>query len=195
MRIALATKNRGKIEEIRSILKDTGIEVVTLDEFPSLRLPPEEGKTFKENALLKARHVARETGFAALADDSGLEVDYLSGRPGVYSARYAGINAADEENCAKLLGELEGVPDDKRSARFRCVIALVDKGREETFEGALEGFIAHEPKGENGFGYDPVFYIPGLKKTAAELPGDEKNSISHRGKALRKLKDRLAKKS
>lgn len=191
-KILLATANRGKIKEIKHILEGLDIEIVTLDDYPGLRLPPEDGSTFRENALVKARAAASETGVAALADDSGLEVDFLGGLPGIRSARYAGDGASDRDNWLKLLKELEGVGREKRRARFRCAVALVwPDGAEEVFEGSFEGVISEEPKGTHGFGYDPVFFIPGMKKTAAELTPDEKNSVSHRAKALEKLKNRL----
>lgn len=195
MKAVLASTNRGKAKEIGEMLKDIGVEIVTLDEYPSIKLPPETGKTFIENALLKARHVAENTGMTALADDSGLEVDYLGGRPGVRSARYAGEEATDEENFKKLLAELEGVPREKRGARFRCALALVSPdGREEVSEGVFEGFITEEPRGKNGFGYDPVFLVPGKGMTAAELSPEQKNSLSHRAKALAELKKKIHKK-
>ncbi len=193
-KILLATSNRGKIKEITHILEGLDLELVTLDDYPGLQLPPEYGSTFRENALIKARAASAKAGVAALADDSGLEVDSLGGRPGIYSARYAGDGASDRDNWLKLLKELEGVPVEKRGARFRCVLALVwTGGAEEFFEGSLEGVIASEPKGTNGFGYDPVFFIPGTGKTAAELTPNEKNSLSHRAKALEKLKNSLEK--
>lgn len=191
-KILLATANRGKIKEIKHILEGLDIEIVTLDDYPGLRLPPEDGSTFRENALVKARAAASETGVAALADDSGLEVDFLGGLPGIRSARYAGDGASDRDNWLKLLKELEGVGREKRRARFRCAVALVwPDGAEEVFEGSFEGVISEEPKGTHGFGYDPVFFIPAMGKTAAELTPDEKNSVSHRAKALEKLKNRL----
>ncbi len=190
MKIVLATRNRGKIKEIKEMLP--GVGVLTLDDFPGLAMPPETGRTFSENALSKAVFVAEKTGLPALADDSGLEVDALGGRPGVFSARYAGAEATDEENYLKLLGEMKGVATGERAARFRCVMALAfpdgNEKRSYTFDGALEGYIASEPRGKNGFGYDPVFYVPGMGKTAAELTLEEKNAISHRALALKKLK-------
>lgn len=196
MKIVLATRNRGKAEEIKHILKGLGVEILTLDEYPSLELPPEAGLTFRDNALGKARFVALKTGLPALADDSGLEVDSISGAPGVFSARYAGTGASDEDNYRKLLGELAGVPEDRRTARFRCVVAFAEPGGgEASFEGSLGGVISTEPKGKNGFGYDPVFYLPEKKKTVAELSPDEKNVISHRAKALEKLKIWLTEKN
>ena len=193
-KILLATSNRGKIKEISHMLEGLDLELVTLDDYPGLRLPPEAGSTFVENALIKARAASIKAGVAALADDSGLEVDSLGGRPGIYSARYAGAEASDRDNWLKLLKELEGVPEEKRRARFRCVVALVwTDGGEEVFEGSLDGVIATQPRGANGFGYDPVFFIPGAGKTAAELTPNEKNSLSHRSKALEKLKNSLEK--
>lgn len=192
MKIVLATRNRGKIKEIKEIL--SGTEVLTLDDFPNLTMPPETGQTFRENALSKALFVAEKTNLPALADDSGLEVDALGGRPGVFSARYAGKDATDEENYLKLLGEMKGVAMEKRKARFRCVMALAfpdGEGTAFTFDGVFEGYIASEPRGKDGFGYDPVFFVPERNKTAAELTLEEKNAISHRARALRKLKEFL----
>ncbi|MDO8427013.1 MAG: XTP/dITP diphosphatase [Deltaproteobacteria bacterium] len=192
-KVVIATKNKGKIAEIKSIFNIPSLEFLTLEDFPSIELPPEAGKTFADNALAKARHVALKTGLIALADDSGLEVDALGGRPGVFSARYAGENAADRDNYIKLLSELEGVED--RRARFRCAVALSDpKDGDKTFEGVFEGVISKGPKGVGGFGYDPVFFVPDKNKTVAELTPEEKNSISHRAKALMKLKEWLEKK-
>ncbi|MBI1910441.1 MAG: XTP/dITP diphosphatase [Deltaproteobacteria bacterium] len=188
MKIVLATKNRGKAEEMKKILKGLEVELFTLEDFPPMELPPEHGSTFTENALVKARFVASRTNTISLADDSGLEVDALGGSPGIYSARYAGENASDEDNNKKLLGELKGLPPEKRTARFKCVISLVSpEGTEVTFEGSFEGVIADAPKGENGFGYDPLFFIPSEGKTSAELPSEKKNEISHRGQALKKM--------
>lgn len=193
MNVVLATSNRSKASEIGRILEGTGVEVLSLAAFPGVALPPETGSTMKENALIKARAVFRATGLPALADDSGLEVDFLNGAPGVFSARFAGVGATDEENWRKLLNELEGVPVEKRSARFRCSIALVGlDGKERCFEGVLEGVITGGPRGANGFGYDPVFFIPGEGRTSAELSPDEKNRISHRAKALDEFKRYLA---
>ncbi len=191
MKIALATKNPGKIREIRSILEGLSIELAGLDELSIKELPPEDGRTFKENALKKARFVSQKAGLPAIADDSGLEVDALGGRPGVYSARYGG--RTDRDRYMKLLEELKDIPDKERTARFRCVIALVTPdGEERTFEGVLEGRISTEPRGRYGFGYDPVFYIPHRGKTLAEIQPEEKNLISHRAMALKKLRDYLS---
>lgn len=189
MKVVLATKNAGKAMEIGRMLEGSGVEIISLEGFPEVELPPETGKTMKENALLKARAAAGATGLPALADDSGLEVDFLGGAPGVYSARYSGEKAADEENWKKLLRELEGVPAERRAARFRCAIALVGFDADEhLFEGVFEGLIAEAPRGTGGFGYDPVFFVPEAGRTAAELAPDEKNRISHRARALDALK-------
>ena len=189
MKVVLATKNAGKAKEIGRMLEGSGVEIISLEGFPEVELPPETGKTMKENALLKARAAAGATGLPALADDSGLEVDFLGGAPGVYSARYSGEKATDEENWKKLLRELEGVPAEKRAARFRCAIALVGFDAEEhLFEGVFEGLIAEAPIGNGGFGYDPVFFVPEAGRTAAELAPDEKNRISHRARAIDVLK-------
>lgn len=189
MKIVLATKNPSKTEEIRSLAKGLPIEIVSLDTFPAIEMGPEDGSTFRENALKKARYAAEKTGLAALADDSGLEVDALDKRPGIHSARYAGPGATDEENNIKLLRELRGVPPEERTARFKCVIALVEgPGKEFTFEGTTEGLIGPGPKGTRGFGYDPLFVVPEAGSTMAELDPVEKNRISHRGRAMEKLK-------
>ncbi len=192
MKLVIATKNRGKARELGEMLKGLEVEVLSLADFPSVALPPEDGDTFTENALIKARAVFEATGLPSLADDSGLAVDALDGRPGIYSARYAGRNATDEDNYMKLLCELEGVPLGKRAARFVCALAYKDKVREEVFEGEFRGRIAERPRGENGFGYDPVFEVERLGRTAAELSPGEKNAISHRAEALRRFKTWLA---
>lgn len=196
MKIVLATRNKGKAREIQEILKELKLELLTLNDFPEIPSQMEDGKTFKENALKKARFVANHLNMAALADDSGLEVDVLGKRPGIRSARYAGENVTDQENNRRLLKELSGLPIEKRQACYRCVVALVfPSGVEEVAEGSCRGFIALEPKGNRGFGYDPLFYVPEYGKTMAELPQEIKNRISHRGRALAKLKARLAKKT
>ncbi len=191
-KIIIATKNKGKAAEIKKLFEPAGVKVCSLLDFANLELPPETGTTFAANATAKARYAAEKTGYACLADDSGLEVDYLSGAPGVYSARYAGPDATDEDNWRKLLAALSGVPADKRGARFVCVVAFVElagfNATVHTFDGVLEGTIAASPSGPNGFGYDPVFFIPCLQKTVAQLSLDEKNGISHRGQALKKFK-------
>lgn len=185
----LATQNRGKAEEMKRILADTGAEILMLKDFPDIHLPPEKGATFKNQALRKARYVALRTGIAALADDSGLEVDALGLAPGVFSARYAGDHASDKQNIDKLLSELKNVPQGRRQARFRCFVSFVETGKGEvTFEGTLSGEITLEPQGFYGFGYDPVFFVPSKGKTVGEMSPDEKNAISHRAEALKKLK-------
>lgn len=195
--VVLASDNQGKIREINSLLRNTPLEVVGQG---SLGVEPieETGTTFIENALLKARNAARQTGLAAIADDSGLEVDALGGRPGVYSARFAGPQATDTKNVEKLLAALDGISPEKRSARFRCAMVYVthaDDADPLICEGAWEGKIITEPKGDNGFGYDPIFWIEGEKATAAELAPERKNILSHRGQALRMLVAQLAERS
>ncbi len=185
MQIVLATHNRGKMEEMAAILGHLPVELITLDAFPEIGDIPETGNTLKENAFIKAETVHRLTGLPALADDTGLEVDALNGAPGIYSARYAGADATFDDNCQKMLKELHGIPVEKRTARFRTVIAFVNGGEKEWVEGVAEGRIIEEKRGIGGFGYDPIFYYPPLRKTFAELDSVEKNSISHRGKALR----------
>jgi len=195
--VVLASDNQGKIQEINSLLRNTPLEVVGQG---SLGVEPieETGTTFIENALLKARNAARQTGLAAIADDSGLEVDALGGRPGVYSARFAGPQATDTKNVEKLLAALDGISPEKRSARFRCAMVYVTHADDPDpliCEGAWEGKIITEPKGDNGFGYDPIFWIEGEKATAAELAPERKNILSHRGQALRMLVAQLAERS
>ena len=188
MNIVLATRNKKKIDEIKRIVKDMPVTIYTLDDFPGCPEVVEDGKTFEENAVKKARAVSKYTKMPALADDSGLEVYALGGAPGVFSARYSGEGADDRKdikNYEKLLKEMSSLPDDKRGARFICVIAMafVD-GRIETFSGYAEGLIGKEPKGANGFGYDPVFYPKGHGRTFAEMSDKEKDLLSHRGAAL-----------
>lgn len=185
MQIVLATHNRGKMEEMSAILGHLPVELLALDAFPEIGDIPETGNTLKENAFIKAETVHRLTGLPALADDTGLEVDALNGAPGIYSARYAGADATFDDNCQKMLKELHGIPIEKRTARFRTVIAFVNGGEKEWVEGVAEGRIIEDKRGICGFGYDPIFYYPPLRKTFAELDSVEKNSISHRGKALR----------
>jgi XTP/dITP diphosphohydrolase len=191
-KLLVATKNPGKILELEKLLANTKLEIINLNSFPSISDVEETGSTFKENALLKAKYYFDQTHILSLSDDSGLAVDFLDGSPGVYSARYAGPNASDKMRYEKLLFELNDVPIEKRKARFICCLALVGDGIEETFTASTEGQIIFAPRGENGFGYDPIFeYIP-LSKTFAELNSEEKASISHRGKALRALQDYFA---
>lgn len=184
--LLLATNNRKKLIEMRAILQGAvSGEILSAADFPAIPEPEETGATFAENARLKAAHYCHHTGLTALADDSGLVVDALNGRPGVHSARYA---PTDEERITKLLGELRGVPDADRTARFVCAIALArPDGSFVEAEGTLEGAIGHSPTGKHGFGYDPIFLVDGTEQTLAELPPDVKNSISHRARALQKL--------
>lgn len=194
-RLVIATNNPGKLREFQALLGDCGFELVTPRDLGVTFEVEETGLTFEENARLKADAAARLTGLPALADDSGLEVDALDGRPGVLSARYAGRGRTDPKipearQLELLLGELQGVPDERRTARFRCVIAIaVPGGETRTVDGVFEGHIGHEPRGTNGFGYDPIFVVPGYGgRTSAELPPDEKNRISHRGAAAAKAR-------
>lgn len=187
-KLVVATNNKGKLKEIREIL--TKMEVLGLGDL-SLNIDiVEDGETFEANAQKKAETIMRELKLPVLADDSGLAVDALNGRPGVYSARFAGENATDAHNIQKLLSELRHIPDAQRSARFICVMCLVmPDGTVYTTRGEVEGQILHETRGENGFGYDPLFYVKEYDKTFAELSAEEKNAISHRGKALRSMKE------
>ncbi|HDD35649.1 MAG TPA: XTP/dITP diphosphatase [Candidatus Desulfofervidus auxilii] len=190
MKLVLATRNKGKIKEIKALMADIPIEILSLSDFKNIPNIPETGKTFLENALNKAKTVASLTGHFALADDSGLCVDYLNGAPGIHSARFAGDNATDEENNKKLLTLLKDVPWEKRNAAFICVIVLCSpEGKYYSCEGRCEGIIAFEPKGKHGFGYDPIFFLPVYKKTMAQIPLEIKNRISHRAKALKKMKE------
>ena len=185
MKLVLATHNDGKILEMQYALSDIAVDVLTLKEFPNIGEIPETGSTLIENAFIKAETVFIETGISALADDTGLEIDALNGEPGVYSARYAGENASYLENCAKVLNKLDGTRIEDRTARFRTVMAFVGKNERFHCEGSVDGLIIDKKIGKNGFGYDPIFYYPKLEKTFAELNKNEKNSISHRGIALR----------
>lgn len=193
-RIIFATGNAGKMKEIRMIMADTGMEVLSMKE-AGIRIDiVENGSTYEENALIKARAVAALTDGIVLADDSGLEIDYLDGEPGVYSARYLGEETPYSIKNANLIDRLKGVPDERRTARFVCAIAAVlPNGRELTSRAAIEGRIGYGEKGTNGFGYDPIFYVPEMNKTTAELTEEEKNKVSHRGKALRLMKEELKK--
>ncbi len=189
MELVIASRNKKKIEELKRILEGLNVRLLSMDDFPELEEVVEDGETFDANALKKARHVCNKTGLPALADDSGLEVDVLGGKPGVRSARFAGENATDEDNIKKLLKELEGIPDNQRNARFVCCIALVFPNAEEhLFWGFVKGKITKKPEGKKGFGYDPVFIPEGYKKTFAEMEPHEKDGISHRNEALDKLK-------
>jgi XTP/dITP diphosphohydrolase len=185
--IVVATRNPHKVEEIRAMLAELPVTVRDLRDFPDCPDVVEDGDTLEANALKKARAAHRCTGLPVIADDTGLEVYYLLGAPGVYSARYAGENATYEDNNRKLLREMTQVPARKRQARFRCVIALVAGDGEQLFEGKVEGVILHAPRGGNGFGYDPVFRPDGFDRSYAELDAGEKNAISHRGRAVQEL--------
>jgi XTP/dITP diphosphohydrolase len=191
--LVLATRNRNKVIELVALLGNLGITIRTLDEFPGVPDVVEDGDTCEANAVKKARAIAEATGLPAVADDTGLEVDALGGRPGVYAARYAGEDATYEDNCRKLLRELTGVPREQRTARFLTVaaIALPSDGI-RVAQGTLEGVIAEEASGTLGFGYDPVFLIPELGKTLAQLSADQKNTISHRAKAFAKVREMLS---
>lgn len=191
--LVLATRNRNKVIELVALLGNLAITIRTLDEFPDAPDVVEDGDTCEANAVKKARAIAESTGLPAVADDTGLEVDALGGRPGVYAARYAGEDATYEDNCRKLLRELTGVPREQRTARFLTVaaIALPSDGI-RVAQGTLEGVIAEEASGTLGFGYDPVFLIPEFGKTLAQLPADQKNTISHRAKAFAKVREMLS---
>ena len=192
-KIIFATGNAGKMREIRDIMADLDVELVSMKEAGIKLDIVEDGKTFEENALIKARAVSKEApGAIVMADDSGLEVDYLHKKPGIYSARYMGEDTSYHIKNANLVERLDGVPDEKRTARFVCAIAAAfPDGRRKTVRAAMEGRIGYEEKGENGFGYDPIFYLPEYGCTSAELSMEEKNKISHRGKALRMIKEEL----
>lgn len=192
-KIVLASNNPGKVREFNALLAGHDIEVVPQSAF-DVPEAEETGLTFVENALLKARNAARHTGLPAIADDSGLEVDALKGAPGIYSARYAGPDASDADNVVKLLADLQGIPEAERTARFQCLLVLLRHEADPTpliCQGTWEGRILEAPRGDNGFGYDPVFFVPTHDCSAAELPPEEKNRISHRGQALRCLVERL----
>ncbi len=190
MKVILASNNKNKIREMSQILSPFGMEVLSQREAGADFEVEENGTTFRENAEIKAEAVYERLGVPVIADDSGLVVDALGGAPGVYSHRFAGENATDRDRNDKLMRELADVPEEKRTARFMCVICFIDeKGEKHFFEGTCEGVIGREPRGENGFGYDPVFYRDG--KSLAEMTDDEKNSISHRGNALRLMKKYL----
>lgn len=190
----VATKNKGKLKEIEEILAGLPFEVVSMEQAGIDKDIEEYGTTFEENAMIKAKELYRLTGEMVMADDSGLEVDYLNGAPGIYSARFAGEGATDEDKNKKLLELLEGVPFEKRSARFVCVIAVVfPDGRSFTVKGTCDGYIGFAPQGTNGFGYDPLFFLPEYNMTTAQLDPDEKNKISHRGKALKAMVEKLKK--
>lgn len=191
--LVLATHNKGKVRELAELLVGSGFKVLSLQDYPELPEVEEDGDTFEANAIKKARQIARATGKLALADDSGLEVDYLDGAPGVYSARFAGPARDDAENNRKLLRLLDGVPAAKRTARFCCVVAVATPdGRVKTARGTCEGIIGTEPAGDSGFGYDPLFYVPEYDQTFGQLDLSIKNRISHRGRAFAAASDVLA---
>lgn len=188
-KIVLATGNQGKVREMADLLAEFGFDVMAQSEF-NVSDVAETGTTFIENAIIKARHAAKETGMAAIADDSGLEVDYLAGAPGVYSARYAGEGASDADNLNKLLEAMQGVPQEQRTARFHCVLVLMRHADDPTplvCHGKWEGRILEQAHGSNGFGYDPVFFVPEENCASAELEPARKKQLSHRGQALNKL--------
>ncbi|MGK3124535.1 XTP/dITP diphosphatase [Candidatus Pantoea formicae] len=185
-KVVLATGNPGKVRELADLLAAFGLDIVAQTEL-GVESAEETGLTFIENAILKARHAAQITGLPAIADDSGLAVDALGGAPGIYSARYAGLDASDQQNLDKLLVALENVPDGQRQAQFHCVLVYVRHAEDPVplvFHGSWDGEITRAAAGEGGFGYDPIFYVPELGKTAGELSKDEKRAVSHRGKAL-----------
>jgi len=194
MKVVLASNNKGKLRELGELLADHHLQVVAQGEF-DIPDAVEDGLSFVENAIIKARHAAALSGLPAVADDSGLEVDVLNGEPGIYSARYAGEGGGDEANNRKLLEALAEVPDERRTARFQCVMVFMRHAKDPTplvCQGSWEGRILRQPQGANGFGYDPLFWVAAENATAAELPAEVKNAQSHRGKALRCLLEQLA---
>ena len=193
-KIIFATGNAGKMKEIREILQDMNMEILSMKEAGIEADIIEDGKTFEENAMIKAKEIAKYTDEIVLADDSGLEIDYLNKEPGIYSARYMGEDTSYDIKNQALIDRLEGVPDEKRTARFVCAIAAaLPDGSTEVVRGTMEGRIGYEITGENGFGYDPIFYLPQYGCTTAQLEPDVKNELSHRGKALRAIKEQLRK--
>lgn len=188
--LIFATRNSGKTEELQKLVSDLNFSVKDLNSFREAPVVEETGTTFAENALLKARETVKWSGRTALADDSGLEVDILSGQPGIYSSRFAGEDASDEDNNRKLIKLVRDYPLEERTARFCCVLALVTpEGQEQIVEGSCEGLIVQEPKGEHGFGYDPIFYLPDYQATFAQLGEKIKNRISHRARAFLKMRE------
>ena len=188
-KIVLASNNKGKVREFGEMLSPLDMEVMPQATF-NIEDADETGLTFVENAIIKARHASAIAGLPAIADDSGLEVDFLNGAPGIYSARYSGEGATDEKNLLKLLAALKDVPEEKRTARFQCLLVYMRHAEDPTpliCQGTWEGIIMTEPQGENGFGYDPIFYVPSHNCSSAQLAADEKNKLSHRGQALIKL--------
>ena len=192
MKIVFASQNEGKLKEIKEMLEGTNVELLSLREFQNVPEIVEDGKSFLENALKKAKIISAFTGEIVLADDSGLSVEALHHEPGIYSARYAGEEATDDQNIDLLLSKLKNIPVEERKAFFTCVLVLYrPDGSYDAFESQWHGLIIDERRGQNGFGYDPVFFIPTLGKTAAELPPDIKNKVSHRGQAFAQLKKAL----
>ncbi|PKN38370.1 MAG: non-canonical purine NTP pyrophosphatase [Deltaproteobacteria bacterium HGW-Deltaproteobacteria-2] len=195
MKIVFASGNEGKVKEIKEMLEGMGIELVSLKAYANVPEIVEDGSTFLENALKKARIISEFTNETVLADDSGLRVDELGGQPGIYSARYAGEKATDDDNIDLLLERLKNIPQEKRTAFFCCALVLYrTDGSYDSFESKWQGLIIDERRGKNGFGYDPVFFVSDLKKTAAELPPEIKNKVSHRGQAFAQLRRKLAEK-
>lgn len=193
-KIIFATKNKGKIKEINAIMSDMNVEVISMEEAGINVDVVEDGTTFQKNAIKKACEIMEISGFITMADDSGLEIDYLDKAPGVYSARYMGEDTPYDIKNSKILDIMKDVPEEKRTARFVSVIATaIPGGKIVTTKGTIEGIIGYEIKGENGFGYDPIFFVPEYGMTTAEMAPEQKNSISHRGKALRLMKDELKK--
>lgn len=187
MKLLISSNNQDKIGEIRSIFQIPGVELITLESFPDAPVVEEDGNTLLENALKKASMLSKFTGLPTISDDTGLEVDALNGRPGVYSARFAGENVSYDENVEKMLREMQSVPEKDRTARFRTVAVFYHPDLTIHEEGVLEGYILSRRRGRGGFGYDPIFYVPGKNKTLAEMSHDEKNAISHRGQAFSRL--------
>lgn len=193
-RIIIATKNKGKAKEFEQLFSKYGIEVKTLVDVPEIPDIQETGKTFEENAVIKAEAISKISSSYVVADDSGLVIDALEGRPGVFSARYAGPDKDDEANIDKVLGEMDGVQDEKRTARFYCALAIAGPGFETvTVNGTCEGLILNERHGSGGFGYDPIFYVPSEGKTMAEMSADRKNELSHRAAAMKNLEPLIEK--
>ena len=192
MKIVFASGNEGKVKEIREMLEEMEIQLVSLKDYADVPEIVEDGKSFLENALKKAKIISAFTGNTVLADDSGLQVDVLGGEPGIYSARYAGEKATDDDNINLLLAKLKNIPQEERTASFCCALVLYNAdGSYDSFESKWKGQIIDERRGDNGFGYDPVFFVPELKKTAAELPSEIKNKVSHRGQAFAQFKRKL----
>lgn len=186
MDLVIASRNKGKVSEIRALLRGLPITVRSIDDYSGIPEIKETGQTFEENAAIKAQSIFKTTKTAVLADDSGLEIDALGGKPGIYSNRFGGEGLSDVEKCRLILSLMENIPEDKRSARFRTAVCIIDRNGNSYFtEGVCEGVITHEPVGDNGFGYDPIFHLPDIGKTMAQLSQEEKNAISHRGRALR----------